>query len=104
LETTLRASLPRLLDGVAFQSRTVSLRLYPNWPPASRPYDCGAPIPRPPPAAPELDPAETPAALQAVEAELTALGGNYDPDLADAIEVVTCVFPGIRLPAVRKQQ
>jgi hypothetical protein len=41
---------------------------------------------------PELDPAETLAALQAVEAELTALGGYYGPNLADAIGLVSGVF------------
>jgi len=34
---------------------------------------------------PELDPAEALTALQATEAELTTLGGAYDPDPADAI-------------------
>ena len=47
-------------------------------------------------AVPELDPAAALAALQAVEAALTALGGAYDPDLADAIGLVDGVFPGAR--------
>jgi len=48
-------------------------------------------------AVPELDPAEALAALQATEAELTALGGSYDPGLAAAIGLVNGVFPGARL-------
>jgi hypothetical protein len=49
------------------------------------------------PAAPELHPAEALAALKTTEAELTALGGSYDPDLAAAIGLVNGVFPGARL-------
>lgn len=53
---------------------------------------------------PDLDPVAALAALQAVEAELTALGGAYDPDLADAIGVVSNAFPGARLVDVPKVQ
>ena len=48
-------------------------------------------------AVPELDPAETLAALRAVEAKLIELGGACDPELADAIGVVSRTFPGARL-------
>ena len=63
-----------------------------------------APRLRPLLTAPELDPGAALAALQATEAELTALGGVYDSELADAIEAVTSAFPGARLLAMRKQQ
>jgi hypothetical protein len=46
---------------------------------------------------PELDTAAALAALQAMEAELTALGGSYEPDLASAVGLVSGVFPGTRL-------
>jgi hypothetical protein len=50
---------------------------------------------------PSFDPAQAVVALQAAEAELTALGGTYDPELADAITLVTDAFPGGRLVGVR---
>jgi hypothetical protein len=53
-------------------------------------------------AAPELDPGAALAALQATEAELTALGGIYDSDLADAIGLVNGAFPGTQLIGVKK--
>jgi hypothetical protein len=52
---------------------------------------------RPVPSAPELDPAAALAALKATEAELTALGGTYDSELAAAIRLVSGVFPGARM-------
>ncbi len=55
-------------------------------------------------ALPELDPAEALAALTATEAELTALGGIFDPDVAAAIGLVGAGFPGARLIEVRKLQ
>jgi hypothetical protein len=51
---------------------------------------------------PELDPAAALAALQATEAELTALGGAYEPELADAIGLVSSVFPRTRLIRLNK--
>ena len=53
-------------------------------------------------AAPELDPRAALAALQAMEAELTALGGVYDPELSDAVGLVNGAFPGVRLIGVKK--
>jgi hypothetical protein len=55
-------------------------------------------------AVPDLDTAEALSVLQAMEAELTALGGAYDPDLADAIGLVGAAFPGAQLIEVRKLQ
>ncbi len=48
-------------------------------------------------AVPALDPAEALAALKTTEAELTALGGVYEPELAEAIGLVNGVFPRTRL-------
>jgi len=47
--------------------------------------------------APELDPAAVLAAMRAVEAELTALSGSYEPDLVAAIVLVSAVFSGARV-------
>lgn len=46
---------------------------------------------------PALDPAAALDALQAVEAELSALGGVYDLELANAIGLVNGAFPGTQL-------
>jgi hypothetical protein len=43
-------------------------------------------------------------ALQAVEAELTGLGGAYDPELAYKIGLIQGTFPGARLVGTRKSQ
>jgi hypothetical protein len=45
----------------------------------------------------DLDLADTVRRLIAVEDELTRLGGQFDPELAEAIEVVTRTFPGSKL-------
>ena len=45
----------------------------------------------------DLDLADTVTRLIEVEDELTRLGGRFDPDLAEAIEVVTRTFPGSKL-------
>jgi len=51
---------------------------------------------------PDLDPAQALAALGAVETELTALGGEFDAELARAIGLTTAVYSGTRLVEVRK--
>jgi|GEM_PF-4811638 hypothetical protein len=51
-------------------------------------------------AGPELDPAQALAHLQAVESELIAAGGRYDPELAAAID--RALDPGAQLVEVRK--
>jgi|SRR5208337_1789535 len=56
---------------------------------------------RPMLATPDLDPAAALGVLQAVQAELTALGGAYDPELADAIGPVNRAFPGAQLVKVQ---
>jgi hypothetical protein len=43
------------------------------------------------------DPREIAEALGKFEAELIALGGEYDPQLVAAVEAVSQVFPGVRL-------
>ena len=50
---------------------------------------------------PELDPAASLAALKALEAELTASGGHYDPELADLIGLLDA-FPGSQLVNIKK--
>jgi hypothetical protein len=44
-----------------------------------------------------LDLADIVSRLIAVEDELTRLGGRFDPELAEAIEVITRTFPGSKL-------
>jgi TubC N-terminal docking domain len=51
--------------------------------------------------APEMDPAQALAALQNVEAELVALGGTNDADLAEAIGLLTGTLPDTKLLGVR---
>jgi hypothetical protein len=55
-------------------------------------------------ATPQLEFAESLAALQKVEAELLTLGGRYDQKLAGAVELVTTEIPDARLVEVRKLQ
>jgi hypothetical protein len=42
--------------------------------------------------------------LRRIEAELVALGGSYDQELAEAVEQVQSVFPGAKLIEVRRGQ
>lgn len=42
--------------------------------------------------------------LESFEAQLIALGGAYDPELAEVIGLVNDAFPGSRLVEVRKLQ
>lgn len=51
-------------------------------------------------AAPELHPAQTLVMLQTVETELREMGGEYDPELAKAIELVDAAFPWVNLVEV----
>jgi len=51
-----------------------------------------------------FDPVEALAALQAVENELAALGGAYDPMLADAIVPIVHAFPGAELVELKPGQ
>jgi hypothetical protein len=51
---------------------------------------------------PELDATAVLTSLQAVETELTALGGASDVGLADVIGLVDGAFPGARLIEVKK--
>jgi hypothetical protein len=48
-------------------------------------------------AGPELDPTEALATLRTAEGELTALGAIPDPELANAVSLVTAAFPGAGL-------
>ena len=50
-----------------------------------------------------LDPAAALVALRAVEAELSALGGFYDPQLCNIIGLVKSDFPGALLTEIRKR-
>jgi hypothetical protein len=53
---------------------------------------------------PALDSRQALGALQAVEAELTALGAAPDRELAEAVAMVERTFPGALLAEVRKLQ
>jgi hypothetical protein len=49
------------------------------------------------------DPAAILCALQSLEEELVAIGGQYDPALSDAALAIATVFPSARLIAVGKK-